>query len=334
MYWGRKLRIRFYRPEQGTTTAIVYDVDTLNNKRGFKIDGVVTKEGWSMPPTAEVNFYNLSSQQVADIVSLRYKQEADGSYSETPLAMQIEAGYANGSFGTIFNGQVLKPTMQKPDPNNTMLKIIAIQSYSLLADNSSLTTTFNEGINYYQIAEDLLKQGLGENTDISYVISSELKNYTVDGSFQAGNSLYKVLNGIKQATGFEYSISGNNIRIDTLTNLFSGNQTVYVLNSGTGMINIPSLGTDGVSATSLLNHKLDILGLVKLNNGDISLQQKDYLPNREYGAWLDEDGIYVINYLTHNFDSTTGAFQTNIRCLSKDYLTYLVASNTTEESNG
>lgn len=326
MFWGRRLRVTFYRPEIGNTTAIVFDVNTLRNKRGYKITGTITKEGWTMPPVADVDFYNLSSQEVAQIVSLRYVRNSDGSYSETPLAMKIEAGYLNGDFGEIFNGQVLKPTQQKPDPNNNMLKIIAVQSYSLLSANSSLTQTFNDGLNFYEIANDLLKQGISSNLGISTIISDSLRGFTVDGSFQAGNSVIEALKNIKQATGYDYSISGSTVTIDTLTNLFEGKQTIYNINADTGMVGIPSLSTDGISASSLLNHNLDILSLVRLNNGDISIQQTDYLPNREFGAWLDTDGVYVIVYLTHNFDTALGAFQTNIRCLSKSYLAYLTTT--------
>lgn len=318
--FGRRLKVTIYSPDLNSETdAVVIESNLMEGKRGLKIEGSATSYFAIQPPEAVVNIYNLSPLEVANILSLRMKKVGN-KFVERPLRIRIEAGYRNSLFGVIFDGQILKPNMVKPDPNNTILRLTCIDGADFVAAGSALTQTFNDGVNYYDVAQQVIKQG---NPNVNVYVSEELKNYKVDGSFVSKTSGHATFEAIAEDTGVIYSFRGGKAYLESLEKMMNRQQDAFVLNYQTGLIGFPSLSTDGITVQSVLNPNLEILGLIRLNNADITIDQPDYLANREIGAWLSEDGLYRIIEMTHQFDTTTGAFTSNCKCLARNSNTIL-----------
>lgn len=317
--FGRKVKITIYSPDNVETDAYVFESNLMEGKRGLRITGKVTKYFAIQPPEATVDIYNLSPIEMANIMMARYTQVGN-QYAERELRIKIEAGYNNSLFGVIFDGQILKPNMVRPDANNTILRLTCIDGSNFVAAGSTLTQTFNDGMNFYAVA-----QQIKDNSDVDYslVLSDNLKNVKVDGSFVSANGDYETLSNIAEETGCVFSYRNGTAYIQTLKEMMEAEQEAFVLNSDTGLIGIPMLNDDGVSIQSVLNPNYDILKIIKLNNAELSINQPEYLNNRELGAWLSSDGLYRIIELTHNFDTTTGSFTTDMRCLARNYYNIL-----------
>ena len=317
--FGRKVKVTIYSPDNVETDAYVFESNLMEGKRGLRITGKVTKYFAIQPPEATVDIYNLSPIEMANIMMARYTQ-VENQYAERELRIKIEAGYNNSLFGVIFDGQILKPNMVRPDANNTILRLTCIDGSNFVAAGSTLTQTFNDGMNFYAVA-----QQIKDNSDLDYslVLSDVLKNITVDGSFVSANGDFETLSNIAEETGCVFSYRNGTAYIQTLKEMMEAEQEAFVLNSDTGLIGIPMLNDDGVSIQSVLNPNYDILKIIKLNNAELSINQPEYLNNRELGAWLSSDGLYRIIELTHNFDTTTGAFTTDMRCLARNYYNIL-----------
>ena len=317
--FGRRVRVTIYVADDAPQSAYVFENNLIEGKRGFRITGKVSKYFAIQPPEATVDIYNLSPIEMANIMSARYVKNGN-QFSERELRIKIEAGYNNSLFGTIFDGQILKPNMVRPDANNTILRLTCIDGSNFIAAGSSLTQTFNDGMNFYAVA-----QQIHDNSDVDYslVLSDSLKNIRVDGSFVSSNGDYSSLRNIAEETDCVFSYRNGTAYIQTLREMLESEQDAFVLNSNTGLIGIPMLNDDGVSIQSVLNPNYDILKIVQINNAEISINQPEYLNNRELGAWLSSDGLYRIIELTHNFDTTTGAFTSDMRCLARDYYNIL-----------
>lgn len=317
--FGRRVKITIYVPDNIENEAFVFESNLMEGKRGYKITGKVSKYFAIQPPEATIDIYNLSPVEMANIMSARYRKIGN-QYAEREIRIKIEAGYNNSLFGTIFDGQILKPNMVRPDANNTILRLTCIDGSNFVAAGSTLTQTFNDGMNFYAVA-----QQIHDNSDTDYrlVLSDNLKNIKVDGSFVSSNGDYSSLTQIAEETGCVFSYRDGTAYIQTLKEMMDEEQEAYVLNSDTGLIGIPMLNDDGVSVQSVLNPNYDILKILKINNAELSINQPEYLNNRELGAWLSSDGLYRIIELTHNFDTTTGAFTTDMRCLARDYYNIL-----------
>lgn len=317
--FGRKLRITIYTPNVEGSERYVFENDIMDGKRGYKIVGKITKYFAIQPPEATIDIYNLSPIEMANIMLARFSKK-NNQYVEYELRIKVEAGYHNSIFGTIFDGQILKPNMIRPDANNTILRLTCIDGANFVSAGAVLTQTFNNGMNFYAVA-----QQIHDNSDVDYniILSENLKNITVDGCFVSNGTVYSTLCNIADETGCVFSYRDGTAYIQSLTEMLNDEQEAFVLNSNTGLIGIPMLSNDGIIIQSLLNPNYDILKLIKLNNAEISINQPEYLNNRELGAWLASDGLYRIIELTHDFDTTTGSFTSNMKCLARDYYSIL-----------
>lgn len=316
--FGRKIRLTIYTPEN-TTEAYVFESNLMEGKRGFKISGTVNKYFSTQPADATIEIYNLSPVECANILALRSKKVGD-QWVERILRVRVEAGYNKGYFGTIFDGQILKPTMVKPDPNNTILRLTCLNAISLISAGTILTQTFNDGINYYSVAKQIIKEnGLGDQIELS----EELKKYNVDGSFVAeGTARDAFTNLATNTTGTIVQFDNDTMALKTWNDIYNKPFEAIVLNSQTGLMGFPALGTDGVTFQSVLNPNINIFSVVKIDNSIISINQPEYLANREVGAWLSSDGLYGVIKVRHDFDTTNGNFCTTAVCLARDYYKY------------
>lgn len=318
MAFGRKTKITIYTTDG---FAQVFESNLLKDKRGLKIVGDIKKYYAVQPPEATIDIYNLSAVEAANILNMKYKKVGN-NYVEQQLRIKVEAGYEYGYFGEIFDGEILKPTMIKPDANNTQLRLTCLDGANFVAAGGTLTTTFNDGINYYSVAEQIKNNS---NVDFRLELSDTLKNRTVDGSFIMNGTLYDTFQALADDTNMVFSFKNQTLTLQTWEEMVNSQQDVYVLNSNTGLMGIPSLTNDGLTVQSVLNPNYDVLKRIKLNNADISINQPDYLANRELGAWLSSDGLYFIIELQHQFDTTTGTFCSNLKCVANNYFEYLGA---------
>lgn len=318
MAFGRKTRVTIYTSEGYKQ---IFESNSVKNNRGLKIVGDIKKYYAVQPPEATIDIYNLSAVEAANILNMKYKKVGD-KYVEQQLRIKVEAGYEYGYFGEIFDGEILKPTMIKPDPNNTQLRLTCLDGANFVAAGGTLTTTFNDGINYYSVAEQIKN-----NSDIDFrlELSDTLKDRTVDGSFLVNGTLYDTFQELANEADVTFSFKNQTLTLQTWEEMVNSQQDVFVLNSDTGLMGIPALTNDGLTVQSVLNPNYDVLKRIKLNNADISINQPDYLANRELGAWLSSDGLYFIIELQHQFDTTTGTFCSNLKCVANNYFEYLGA---------
>lgn len=321
--FGRKVRLTIYAKDIDTeTNAYVFESDVFGGERGLKISGTINKYFALQPADATIDIYNLNPIEMANILALRVKK-VDNKIVERPLRIKVEAGYINSLFGVIFDGEILKPNMVRPDPNNTILRLTCLNAIGFISAGSLLTQTFNEGINYYEVAKQVAKNnGIGLNV----YVSEELKKYKVDGSFVTKDTIDETYKSIVNDVGENFFVNydNDNITIKTWDDVLHNKSEAIVLNSQTGLIGFPSLTTDGVTVQSILNPNLDILKLIKLDNSTISINQPNYLAERELGAWLSSDGLYGVVKISHQFDTTTGVFSSTCVCLARDYYKYIL----------
>lgn len=318
MAFGRKTRVTIYTSEGYKQ---IFESNSVKNNRGLKIVGDIKKYYAIQPPEATIDIYNLSAIEAGNILNMKYKKVGN-KYVEQQLRIKVEAGYEYGYFGEIFDGEILKPTMIKPDPNNTQLRLTCLDGANFVAAGGTLTTTFNDGINYYSVAEQIKNNS---NIDFRLELSDTLKDRTVDGSFLVNGTLYDTFQELANEADVTFSFKNQTLTLQTWEEMVNSQQDVFVLNSDTGLMGIPALTNDGLTVQSVLNPNYDVLKRIKLNNADISINQPDYLANRELGAWLSSDGLYFIIELQHQFDTTTGTFCSNLKCVANNYFEYLGA---------
>lgn len=321
--FGRRLKVTIYTLEQSNNNAIVFESNLLKGKYGLKITGTVNKYFAIQPPDATIDIYNLSAVEAANIMNMKYKKVGD-NYVEQQLRIRVEAGYDYGYFGEIFDGQILKPTMLKPDANNTQLRLTCLNGANFVQAGGSLTSTFNDGINYYAVAKQIQENS---GVDFRLELSDTLKDRSVDGSFVTGNTLFDTYQDLANENNCLFGFDNDTVTIKGWEEILNTDKEVIVLNKDTGLMGIPALSNDGITVQSVINPNYKVLKRIKLNNADISINQPDYLASRQIGAWLSSDGIYIIKQISYQFDTTTDVFCANLTCVASNYFEYVSKYN-------
>lgn len=259
------------------------------------------------PNNAAIRIYNLSDETIKKI---------KGEFSRVTL----QAGYENGSKGVIFDGNIKQFRTGKERATDTFFDILAAdgdQGYNYGVLNKTLAA----GSTPAQRVEEATK---AMNLDPGYTM-----NFT-GGVLPRG----KVLFGMARDTmrkesnsqAATWSIQNGKVQVLPLQG-YLPNEAV-VLNSLTGLIGIPEQTDQGLRARCLLNPKIVIGALVKIDQKSVNttLQQNPNaapVPFNQYAgvqllANITEDGIYRVYVAEHSGDTRGHEWYTDLVMLAVD----------------
>lgn len=240
----------------------------------------------------------------------------------------LEAGY-QGNSAEIFRGEILQVRGPgRESPTDTYLNILAsasqkAHSYAVVNKTLAAGHTFRDQVD--ACLEALKPYGVtaGYITDLG---STKMPR----GRAMFGMARNQ-LRSICMSVGAACFIDGKKLNIVKYGESLPGNATV--INSETGMIGMPIQTIEGVEARCLLNPRLKVTSLVKIDEASI---QKAKLAvdqvtgtaiasNGAYGNSLqqnmldfniDPDGTYKILQVTHIGDTRGTEFYTDVLCRS------------------
>lgn len=314
--WLRKLQL--------TVSSTVETIDLSQ----FRIHFMVQAADVESPNTLVARVYNLSADTIRTIT-----RAAEFS------GVKLQAGYQEGSnYGTIFDGTIKQFRVGKENNKDTYLDILAADGdifYNQAVVNQSLSAGATPA-QMAQIAASVGQQGK-QQADL---LATQLQG--VDAA-HVPNIRGVVLFGMARATlrnvatklDCAWSIQGGKVQMLPFTGYLPGE--AVVINTLTGLVGLPEQTDGGIKLQCLLNAKIRIGGLVKLNNDEIvQLMQQD--PNGapipydqwtgfQYNTPLAPNGIYKVLVIEHVGDSRGKEWYTNLVCLSTDLSTTNAVAN-------
>lgn len=245
------------------------------------------------PNNADIRVYNLAESTVREI-----RAEYD--------SVVLQAGYRDGAVGTIFAGTIKQFRIGRE--NN-------IDSYLDL-----LVSDGDVGYNFGVIASTL---AAGQNLSDAVSAAAKAMGMTVDqpnlptdltgAQFIRGKVMFgmgrDILRDAARSVDATWSIENGQVQLTALTSYLPGE--AVTLNALTGLVGIPELTDQGVHLRCLLNPKLRVGGLVRLNNGDINqLFQRTTSDPTRFDSFkiqvlpsLAADGLYRLYCVEHAGDS-------------------------------
>lgn len=254
------------------------------------------------PDSCSIRVYNLSDDTVKRI---------RGEYSKVVL----QAGYENSAFGVIFQGTIKQYRIgREPDGVSSYLDILAADgdvAYNFSVVNRSMAagTTGRERI--------VASVNVMEKDGVSM---GKLLIPDTGGILPRGKVLFGLARGIiraeSQAQGATWSIVNGQINVVPLDGHLPGE--AVVLTADTGLIGRVEQTEDGMRCRCLLNPKLTVGGLIKIDNKSINqtaaakgaeIDGAQLAYNRYAGlqrfASIQGDGLYRI-YVAEYVGNTRG----------------------------
>jgi hypothetical protein len=262
----------------------------------------VKKSSAQTPNAAIIRVYNLSDNTA--------KQIRDEFQSVT-----LQAGYQS-NFGLIFKGNIKQVRFGRENSTDTYVDIAAgdgDQSYNF----STISTTLSAG---------------SQQTDqINAAINTMEPNGVTTGFIDDIDSIIlprgKVMYGMSrdylrqstESTNTTWSIQNEQIQIVKRTSVAP--DPVVVLTSKTGLVGVPELTNDGVSARCLLNPLIRIGGIININQKDIADAKLSNVSNNlqvNSAPQTTADGLYRVLVAEFVGDTFGNDWYTDITCISYD----------------
>lgn len=255
------------------------------------------------PNTAIIRVYNLS-QSTRD----RIIKEFD--------TVTLQAGYAQGNFGIIFQGTIKQIYHGRERNVDNFLEIRAADG-DIFHNFGFINKSFPGGMT------DLQKiQAVSAAT--GNPIDQNVGNLVTLNRLPRGKVMFGLVRAymrdIARTNDSRWSIQNGAITLVPLTGYLPGK--AIVVNSNTGMIGVPEATENGIAVTVLLNPLIHIGHVIKINNRDITQTQvkeqifPSYTSSPTFLPSVTDDGLYRVLVAEHTGDTRGQEWYTQITCLS------------------
>lgn len=257
------------------------------------------------PEQADIIITNLSNATANKIVRDEYTE------------VVLQAGY-DGSLETIFEGEIVQrrgPARENPTDTYVNLLVKGGQrahSYGIVNKTLSAGHTFRDQVD--ACLEALKPYGItaGHISDLGTV------------KMPRGRAMFGMvrnqLRAICSSVGATWWIEGKKLNILKSTETMPGN--AVVINSETGMIGMPVQTIEGIEVKCLLNPKINLGSILKIN--EASIQKGKYMLDNTNSYLIDQrplydsniaaDGLYEVRFLSHSGDTRGTDWYTDALC--------------------
>jgi hypothetical protein len=278
----------------------------------FRIRFNIENADIQSPGSMACRVYNLSKETISQVQK---------EFSKVTL----NAGYQEGNYGIVFSGTIKQFRVGRENNKDTYLDILAADGdYGF--NYGVVNFTLAAGANSEKQIKEIVKNMPGIEIDENYeYVFARNKNFTnIRGKTFIGMAKSKLRN-LASSLDFSWSIENGKVVIIPTTGYRPGE--AVVINVATGLIGTPEQTDSGIALTCLLNSKLRIGGLVRLNNDEINqlIFQKDasqvnYKSYTEIEAIspLSTDGMYRVYSVEHEGDTSGQAWYSHLNLLAVD----------------
>ena len=282
------------------------DMNAIRVRFGIK------KESMPQPNIATIRLTN----QNRDLAKRLTEPQAEGS------DVIISAGYRDNE-GVIFQGELRFAMFGRENPTDTMTTIIA-------ADGGQAKTyaTVSKTLPPGSTPKDIVSTAIDSLSKFGVTLGFvgpkvDLSTPVYPRSIALMGMAYKLLEDVAKSKGATVSTQDTEVHIVTPDDALPGE--AFILNSGTGLIGMPTLMTGGVYARALINPRLKVNGLVHIDQsliqglipelgpgGIVPLTQR---PGSIIYPNLAADGIYKIYKIDVDADTRGNPWYQDIMCL-------------------
>jgi len=245
--------------------------------------------------------------------------------------LSVDFGYADEGavLSTIYNGNIVRLQYQRESPDTTKTTFYSYEAGDFV-QYGFYNKTWEAGSNLADVIKDVCEYVSDDDTSggqkIPYNLDSRINNLRLQQDSSYYSSKDAVLKSIAKEYKIEYNLSGGVATFKLLQNTqdklnvvtFSRQIQDGKLVSTSGLIGIPTLTTEGLQFKCLVNPLIDIYRYVKFDNSMISVGQSGYVPENQFGAQFDSNGIYKVTGLKIHITNGSGDNYMEVTALASD----------------
>jgi hypothetical protein len=340
--YGRKWKVTIYKPAYKTTKSVdgATSITTEDPEHSTAVDVSLLRCVFKVESQIEtqvavctLEVYNMNPTTEGDIIREGFQ-------------VSIEGGYEEGQYGEIFTGDIVQVIRNRENGIDYKLEILALRGSSMFDLNytkcsiaagskprdiiDALTRNARQTITIGEISPNLSEQTLPRGKVLFGTPSSYLRDLAIgnDAYYWAGEDGSLIVKKIS-----------DEIPADQVLVLSPGdpnkdkNDKAYY---GTGLIGTPQYGDDGIHIKMLLDCRIKLLSLIKIDNEWIrrsllSLSVGGGNNNLAQQSQFDQDGEYQVFKMIHQGDTWGDTWTTEVVGIGRNGRGGLLVSQETAE---
>lgn len=286
----------------------------------FRFTFATVQQDVESPNNCSIRVYNISDDTLRTV---------QGEFSNVVL----QAGYQD-SYGVIFQGTIKQFRIGR-EGTETYLDILAADG-DIGYTQATVSKTLDKGWKQTDVIDattgSMAKHGLSKGiVDVAGMVGGTVPNPRGKVLFGMARTFLRNAAG---NTGCTWNINDGKVNVIPVAGYLPGE--AVVLTAATGLIGRPEQTNQGIEAKCLLNHKIVIGGLVKIDNRSINqtVQHRNAVPNLVYNKWavpqflasVATDGVYRVFVVEHQGDTRGQLWYTTLTCLQVDQSTNKVVA--------
>lgn len=261
------------------------------------------------PNTAIIKVYNLKDSDAKSI---------QNEYQNVTL----QAGYQNGNYGIIFQGQIMQVRRGRESATDSFVEIMTADSDQVW-NNCHLNMTLAAGSTALQRYNAIVSNMAPYQVTSDSAAAANMS--ATGGVIPRGKVLFGLaarhMNDLAASQNVSWSIQNGKVVVIPRQGYLPG--TVVKINSRTGLIGIPEATNNGIEVTCLLNPYLKIGTRIQLNQAELNtttVKQQGFptYTSVNFPANTTDDGIYRILVVEHEGDTRGTNWYSKLVCLSLD----------------
>lgn len=305
--YGRKWKITIFKP--------AYKKDEKGNTiRDTEHDTAIDVSNLRCVFRTERNIESTAS--LCTLVVYNMNAATEGSILTAGFQISIEGGYQEGQYGEIFTGDIVQIYRNRENGVDYRLEIIALRGV-LFFDTNHVRSTLAAGSTPRAIAEAIAAQA-----DTSFAVGEVSPNMT-----QPPLPRGKVLFGTPAKYYRELCVGNDahfwedtdgNVTIKKVEDVIPEDKCLF-LTPLTGLVGTPIYSDDGIHIKMLLDPRVGLYSLVKIDNDIIQRQAMQYdvsgkgnnnqMPQQYQ---FDQDGEYQVFAVSHAGDTWGDTWTTEV----------------------
>lgn len=301
--WIRELQIIFTNKSTGKT--VTYGADTKNDNLAIEVKGY--KYMGTMKDSCTIRIHNLTYSEMIRIIKNEY------------YGVEVKCGYKSSGMQTIFKGGVLYISNELNQDRTSTAVILCASELVAKYGQRKINLTLNSGINMYAAIRQVCTiAGIApeqQNIDNTFKTLKLTAPITVNET--AAQFITRLADENSQFVTNSDSIKGS---VVSVRSAYSGTGRVIRLNSDNIILTngYPRLNSNGLSLSIMPTFNFMCGDRIIIDNSIINLaattQEESY---KNYSAYLDEDGEYIIYQMEYSLENRGSAFSLDLLCKSK-----------------
>jgi len=228
----------------------------------------------------------------------------------------------------MFTGMIKAINNKKSNVVERTIEITALVKTIEMLNSLVSPISLNSTMNYYDIINRLTSGRIATDLTTKVLLERQYSGneFLIEGSrSDAINEIMKILNDAYQknnpGTYVAYSYDETGL-LNIFSNESSSKLPYLYIKPETGMIDFPSITTDGVEFTHVFNTQYIVPGRrIKLDNNLFSVEGSG---DTAFLWTFDPNGFYIITKVTYNFSTLPNNYTCNVSCFPeskyRDYI--------------